>query len=244
MRSANLCRSARVQPHQADREDHGRDDATTQMSVSSQHRADSRIGALSGYDRFPGRYAPASRDVDLGQLRGAVVGGRAPSDDLFVAPAAAIQNRRAAAERLPAQDDHVDVLRIELDQPRLASRLLAYDQGRARAAERVQHDVPGLARVADRPLDQRHRLHGRMKIVPGWLVEEPDVTLIPGPAPVVVGTVLPAVQDRLVLALVVGAPKREGVLRPDDERRPPTAGGPESPLQRVQLRAAHADIAG
>ena len=118
------------------------------------------------------------------------------------------------------------------------------DQGRARAAERVEHDVPALARVADRPLDQRHRLHGRVQVVPDRLVEEPDIALVPGAAPVVVAALLPAVQDRLVLALVVGAAEGEGVLGPDDERRPLAAGGCERLLQRVQLGRAHAQVHG
>ena len=68
----------------------------------------------------------------------------APGGDLFVAAPATVQERGATAELLPAADDHVAVLRVELDQPRLATRLLAGDQGRAGPAERVQHDVAGL----------------------------------------------------------------------------------------------------
>ena len=99
-----------------------------------------------------------------------------------------------------------------------AGRLLARDQGGARAAERVQHDVPALARVPDRPLDQRHRLHGRMQIVPRRLVDKPDVALVPRPAPVPIVPRRPAVQNRLILPLIVGAAERERVLRPDHER--------------------------
>jgi hypothetical protein len=55
-----------------------------------------------------------------------------------------------AREPLPAVDDGVDVLRVELDHPRLAPGLLAGDQGRPRPAERVEHVVSRLARVADR----------------------------------------------------------------------------------------------
>ena len=50
------------------------------------------------------------------------------------------------------------------------------------------------------------------------------------------GPIRPAVQDRLVLPLVVSAAEGEGVLCPDDERRPLAAGGRERLLQRVQLR--------
>src|SRR5919106_5848836 len=36
---------------------------------------------------------------------------------------------------MPAEDDPVDLPQVQLDQPRLAARLLACDQGRARPAE-------------------------------------------------------------------------------------------------------------
>ena len=116
----------------------------------------------------------------------------------------ALQHRLLAGPRLPALNDHVAVLRVELDQPRLTPGLLAGDQRRARAAERVEHDVRALARVPDRPLDQRHGLHRGMQIVARRLVDEPDVALVPRAAPVMIVAVAPAVEDRLVLALVVG----------------------------------------
>ncbi|MBM3530573.1 MAG: GntR family transcriptional regulator [Alphaproteobacteria bacterium] len=47
-----------------------------------------------------------------------------------------------------------------------------------------------------------------------FTVREALVTRI---APVVIGAILPTVQDRLVLALIVGATQREGVFRPDHE---------------------------
>ncbi len=144
----------------------------------------------------------------------------------------------------PAQHDRVDVLRVELDQARLATRLLACDQGRPGSAEGIEHNVPALARVPDRPLDQGNGLHGRMQVVTDRLVEKPHIALVAGTAPVVVGAFLPAVEDRLLLALVVGPAEREGVLRPDDERRPLAARGRERPLQGVQLRAAHAHVHG
>jgi hypothetical protein len=50
------------------------------------------------------------------------------------------------------------------------------------------------------PLDQGHRLHGRVEVVPYGLVDEPHVDLA---VPIVPGG--PAVQDRLVLTLIVGA---------------------------------------
>ena len=70
-----------------------------------------------------------------------------------------------------------------------------------------------------------------MQIVPRRLVEEPDIALFAGATPVVIGALFPAVQDRFVLTLVIGAPERERVLRPDDE------GGPLCliPLTQVAL---------
>ena len=84
------------------------------------------------------------------------------SSDLFEAPAVAVQGR-GRRRRTPASAarSRRQYFGIELDQPRLAPGLLAGDQRRARAAERIEHDVAALARVPDRPLDQRHRLHRR-----------------------------------------------------------------------------------
>jgi hypothetical protein len=67
------------------------------------------------------------------------------------------------------------------------------------------------------------------------LVEEPDIALVARAAPVVIGAVFSAVQDRFVLALIVGAAQGEGVLGPDDEGRPFAAGLAECFLWRIQL---------
>jgi hypothetical protein len=83
-------------------------------------------------------------------------------------------------------------------QARMATRLLAGDQGGPGPTERVEDDVPALARIPDRPLDQRHRLHGRVQVVPDRLVDEPHVALVPSAAPAVIAAVLPAPEDRLV----------------------------------------------
>ena len=83
-----------------------------------------------------------------------------------------------------------------------------------------------------------------MQVVLHRLIDEPDIALIPGAAPVVVAPFLPAVEDGLVLPLVVGPAEGERVLGPHDERGPLAARGREGPLQRVQLGAAHADVAG
>src|SRR3954468_15150782 len=49
-------------------------------------------------------------------------------------------------------------------------------------------------------------------------------------------------QDRLVLALVVRAAEREGVLRPDHERGPVPARLLERALERADLGRGHADV--
>jgi hypothetical protein len=77
-----------------------------------------------------------------------------------------LQHRGLARPLLPSPDDDVAVPCIELDQPRPTPGLLTGNQGRARAGKRVQHDVLRLARVPDRPLDQRYRFHGRVQVVP------------------------------------------------------------------------------
>src|SRR5690348_1233539 len=83
-----------------------------------------------------------------------------------------------------------------------------------------------------------------MQIVFYGLIDKPDVALIAGAAPVMVGALFPAVEDRLVLALVVGTAEREGVLGPDDKRGPLAARLLERLLQPVELRRRHADVDG
>jgi hypothetical protein len=75
-----------------------------------------------------------------------------------------------------------------------------------------------------------------MKVVLDRLVEEPHVALISGSAPVVIVTFAPAIENRFVLPLVIGAAEGEGVLRPDYEGAPLPAGRSERRLQRVELR--------
>ena len=90
---------------------------------------------------------------------------------------------------LPPLDNNIGVFRVELDEPRPAPRMFCCDHRRAGPAERVEHDIAAVGRVADRPLDQRNRLHRRMQIVLVRSVEEPDDALVPSPAPVVIGAV-------------------------------------------------------
>ena len=60
-------------------------------------------------------------------------------------------------------------------------------------------------------------------------VEEPDIALVTGSTPEMVGAFLPAVENRFVLALVIRSPKGEGILGPDQES------GPLPPASRKAL---------
>ncbi len=57
-----------------------------------------------------------------------------------------------------------------------------------------------------------------------------------------IGALLPAVKDRLVLPLIVRPPKRESVLCPDNKGRPFAACRDEGFLKRMQFRRGHANI--
>jgi crotonobetainyl-CoA:carnitine CoA-transferase CaiB-like acyl-CoA transferase len=102
--------------------------------------------------------------------------------------------------------------------------------------DEIERQVARLAAVAHCTLHQFHRLHRRVQVVLVRLLDLPYITLVARTAPVVVATVLPPVQDRLVLALVVGTTHGERVLGPDHERRPLATGGAKRRLQRVELR--------
>src|ERR1017187_4463739 len=139
------------------------------------------------------------------------------------------------AELLVAANYDIAVLRIQLNQPRLATGLLARDQRCARPAERIKHGVAALAAVPDGALDQLDWLHRRVQIVDVRLLDEPNVALVASAAPKMIRAFLPAVEDRFVLPLIVRPPHRERVLRPHDESRPVPARLAEHPLQRVDL---------
>src|ERR1700682_1756374 len=62
-------------------------------------------------------------------------------------------------ELLPTADDHVAVLRLQLNQPRLPYRLLARDQRGDDPAERIENRVARLTAVSERTLDELHWLH-------------------------------------------------------------------------------------
>ena len=57
------------------------------------------------------------------------------------------------------------------------------------------------------PFHQFHWLHGRMQIVLLRFLDLPDVALVAVAAPVTLGALGPAIEDRFVLALVVARPR-------------------------------------
>ena len=156
--------------------------------------------------------------------------------DMIVALPRRIESGGSPRLILPSLHCHIGILWIELDQPRPPPSPLGGDQRRARAAEWIEDDIAALGRIADGTLNQPDRFHRRVQIVLRGLVEEPDIALVAIATPVVIGTLLPAVEDRFVLALVVRAAEREGVLRPDHEGRPLATSLAEGRLQRVELR--------
>ena len=60
--------------------------------------------------------------------------------------------------------DHVAVLRLQFNQPRLSARLLARDQRGPGATEWIKDRIARLAAVPERTLDEFHRLHGRVVV--------------------------------------------------------------------------------
>lgn len=96
-------------------------------------------------------------------------------------------------------------------------RIFPGDQRRAGTSERIEHHVFHLAAVSHGTLNHFDRLRGRMQIVLLGLLDLPDVALIAGVTPVIIGTIAPALQDGLVLALIVRATKSEYVLGPTNE---------------------------
>ena len=119
---------------------------------------------------------------------------------------------------------------------------LTSDNASPRAHKRIQHDVTDPAAVFNGSLHQRHRFGRWVERNGSGLVKTPDVALVPVTAPVVLVPFPPAVEDRLVLALVIGSAQGEGTLGPDDELGPVTSSVDEGPLLGVQFRAGHEDV--
>ena len=70
----------------------------------------------------------------------------------------AVAGRDRSGEVLPAREDHVGVARVELDHRAPPAGALAGDEGAARAAEGVEHEIARVAAVLDGALHQREGL--------------------------------------------------------------------------------------
>ena len=136
-----------------------------------------------------------------------------------------------AGEALPARQHDAAIVRRPVPcrsrRARCAPRRSASSPSRGRDRGRRR---PACWTVGDRRLDERERLHRRMRLGLRRSRDLPDVALVAVAAPVVLGALAPAEPDRLVLPLVVGAAQDEAVLLPDDRvatsgRRPRRARG-------------------
>ncbi|CAB0562267.1 hypothetical protein CIP107532_01810 [Corynebacterium diphtheriae] len=114
-----------------------------------------------------------------------------------------------------AAQDHRGVLLVQLHEVGDAVGLLGGHQGRTAASEGVEDDRVGLGGVADRIGQQVQRLARRVVGVLSRLGEVPDRGLFPVSEPLVLGSLLPPVEDRFVLPLVRRASQHEGVFDPD-----------------------------
>jgi hypothetical protein len=75
-----------------------------------------------------------------------------------------------------------------------------------------------------------------VEIVTYRFVSEPHISLIADSAPVVLGALPPAIENGLVLPLIIGSAECKVILRLDHEGRPVTAGFHEGLVKRVQFR--------
>src|SRR5215510_7698487 len=101
--------------------------------------------------------------------------------------------------------------RVDLDQARSPPAPLAGDESSSGACERIENHISSPAAVVDRAFDQRDRLLARVVGMGRGTRNRPDIPLVVGAAPRVVGTVAPAVEDGFVLASVVGLSLRGGL---------------------------------
>ncbi len=81
-----------------------------------------------------------------------------------------------------------------------------------------------------------------MEIVFDGCVEEPDITLITGTAPEVIGAFFPAIENGFVLALVISTTESENIFSSDQEGGSFASRIPKGSLEGVQLRRRHANV--
>src|SRR5450755_1060221 len=75
-----------------------------------------------------------------------------------------------------------------------------------------------------------------MQVVDTRFVDSPDIPLIAGSAPVMGASLPPTVQDRFILALIVGTTQSEQAFRPNNEGRPMATGARECLVQAVHIK--------
>ena len=100
----------------------------------------------------------------------------------------------------------------------MPARPLTRKHRRSRSSKRIEDYIPTLAAIPNRALHNFDGLLRGMQLIAEGLVDEPNITFIPGAAPVMSGSFPPAVEDRFILPLVIRPAKRECLLRPDEKR--------------------------
>ena len=119
---------------------------------------------------------------------------------------AAIASKRGfAGELLPTSNDDIYVFGFEFDQAGFPLETLAGNQGRAGTATRIEDTVAGTTAIANGSFYELNWLHSRMQIIDGGLGDRPDIALISISAPIMGPAGFPAIENRFVLTLVIGA---------------------------------------
>ena len=148
------------------------------------------------------------------------VSGRSLLRDFGKGAAIASKRRGFAGELLPTANDDIDVFGFEFDQAGFPVETLAGNQGRAGTAKRIEDAVAGTTAIANGSFYELNRLHSRMQIIDGGLGDRPDIALISISAPIMGPAGFPAIENRFVLTLVIGATERESIFGPNQEGRP------------------------
>src|SRR3954466_2455226 len=81
-----------------------------------------------------------------------------------------------------------------------------------------------------------------MQIIDARVFPKPQIALVACAAPVMFRPLAPAIEDGLVLAVVVGSSQRQMALGPNDKGRPVTSCVGEGLLERMEFGGGHADV--
>src|SRR5690606_33587219 len=161
----------------------------------------------------------------------------------------AVTLRGLAGVFLPSAADDVDVARVEFDEAGLGAYVVGGDEGGAGAAEQVEDDAAGGAGVGEHVLHERDGFHGGVLAVRGGLVVGEDGGLGVVAVPVGAAAAEPAfaaggeaVQDRLVLPVVVGAAHDHHVFGPDEVLADEDAGSAEAGFEGDAFEVGVGDV--